>query len=351
MSEDSKTDAILTRCQDLGFADASVAPASTVPRPDALIRWLSDGRHGEMTWLESYLAQRIDPRKTMPEAKSIICVADRYAGGEAGVVDPTIPRHGRIARYARGDDYHRIIKKRLHELCDELARDFPDEKFRACVDTAPVLERAHAARAGLGYIGKNTLLIEPGVGSYLLLGEIITTLQLEPHRTPLEDHCGTCTRCLDACPTDALTPYELDATRCLSYLTIEHRSEIDEQFFGATGDWLFGCDICQEVCPHNGETEPTISAEVHPAYTPRRQGFDLLEVLGWTEDDRRDAFTRSAMKRAKLWMMKRNALIVAGNWLNENDDGELRDRVREIAADPDEHDVVRATAQQVLSRL
>ena len=158
---------------------------------------------------------------------------------------------GRIARYALGDDYHEIIKDRLHVLADWLRQIAPDAQTRAAVDTAPVLERELAGLAGIGWVGKNTCVIHPRVGSWLLLGQIITTLSLSADE-PMPDHCGTCTRCIDACPTDAITqPYQLDASRCISYLTIEHRGEIPTEFHGPIGDWLYGCDICQDVCPHN----------------------------------------------------------------------------------------------------
>jgi epoxyqueuosine reductase len=221
------------------------------------------------------------------------------------------------------------------------------------VDTAPLLEREHAQRAGLGAVGKNTLLIERGVGSWLLLGEIITTLKLEPSQPARPDPCGSCTRCIDACPTGAITPWSVDATKCISYLTIEHRSLVNEDLFPGAGGWIFGCDICQEVCPHNGPRRigGRHAPETHDAYAPRRDGFGLLEVLNWTEDDRRDAFSRSALKRAKLSMMKRNALIAAGNALVRHDHPALRARIEALADDAGEDELVRTTAMAVWKRL
>ncbi len=349
------TAAVLKRCHELGFALAGVASAEPTRWGTQLRHWLALGRHGEMGYLARHLQQRIDPRRMVPGARSIICVADRYHDGcsEDEPVSGGGPR-GRIARYARGDDYHRVMKKRLHSLRDELAKEYPDRAWRVCVDTAPVLERELAQRAGLGSVGKHTLLIEPGVGSWLLLGEIITSLELAP--TPADDAgptdpCGTCTRCIDACPTDAITPWSVDATRCISYLTIEHRSEIDEAFHELIGEWIFGCDICQEVCPHNQPTHRTASARTHAAYAPRRDSFELLKVLDWDEQARREAFGRSAMKRAKLPMMKRNALLAAGNWLARFDDPLLRRRICQIADDPGQPDLVRSTARSVVRRL
>jgi len=343
---------ILTLCRNLGFAAAGIAPAAPTDYADELRAWLDDGRHGEMDYLDRTRDVLVDPAGVLPGARAIICVADRYhdgtgGSGEAGEASLP-PRTGRIARYARGDDYHRVIRKRLHALCDALRDVHPNEHFRACVDTAPLLEREHAARAGLGAIGKHTLLIERGVGSWLLLGSVLTTLPLAPSAPAEPDPCGTCTRCIDVCPTDAITPFAVDARRCISYLTIEHRTPIDRSLHAGMGDWIFGCDVCQEVCPHNQPTERTRAAPVHDAYAPRRAGFDLLEVLDWSEDDRRAAFVRSAMKRAKLAMMKRNAVIAAGNYLSSTEDAELRQRLIAITGDAGEDEMVRGAAREVL---
>ncbi len=347
---EAPTDAILDRCLALGFALAGVAEAGPTRYERQYRDWIKAGKHGEMAYLARNVEQRLDPRTMIPGAKSIICVADRY--GEEGT---EAQRHGgtkgRIARYARGDDYHVVMKKRLHQLADELAQQFPDEVFRVCVDTAPVLEREHAQRAGLGAVGKHTLLIQEGVGSYLLLGEIITTLALAP--TPSAegaDPCGSCTRCIDACPTSAITPWSVDATRCISYLTIEHRGPIGEQFHEAMADWIFGCDVCQEVCPHNQPTVRSAQAKAHDAYVPRREDFDLLTVLGWDEEARRAMFRTSPMKRAKLAMMKRNALIAAGNVKGGADHASLRGRVEALAEDETPGEMVRGTAEVVSKR-
>ncbi|MCH8261075.1 MAG: tRNA epoxyqueuosine(34) reductase QueG [Planctomycetes bacterium] len=351
------TQQVLGRCRALGFALAGVAEARPTKYGEQYLAWIGASKHGEMAYLARNIEKRMDVRTMLPGAgaKSIICVADRY-GGEGieasrhqGIKGGEENETGKIARYARGDDYHVVMKKRLHRLADELAEQFPDETFRVCVDTAPVLEREHAQRAGLGAVGKHTLLIQEGVGSYVLLGEIITTLALAP--TPSaegDDPCGSCTRCIDACPTSAITPWSVDATRCISYLTIEHRGPIGEQFHEAMGDWIFGCDVCQEVCPHNQPTVRTTQAEAHDAYAPRREGFDLLTVLGWDEGARRVMFRKSPMKRAKLPMMKRNALIAAGNVLVNADGNALRAQIEAIAQDESECEIVRTTAEVVL---
>jgi epoxyqueuosine reductase len=368
---------VLERCRALDFALAGVAAAKPSAYEPELRAWLAAGKHGEMQYLARHAAQRLDPARFVPGARSVICVADRYHDGAADPQEPSSgdPR-GRIARYAHGADYHLVMKKRLHRLADELTAELPGETFRVCVDTAPVLERELAQRAGLGAVGKHTLLIEPGAGSWLLLGEIVTTAVLAPSAPGVADPCGSCTRCIDACPTGAITPWSVDATRCISYLTIEHRSFIEPDLYAQIGDWIFGCDVCQEVCPHNQPTDRSRDLAVPAAYAARRREFDLLEVLGWNEQSRRDAFVRSAMKRAKLAMMKRNALVAAGNALvaagnapvaagnalvaagnapvaagnalGAGDRPALRRRVEAIAADGAEADVVRSTARAVL---
>ena len=221
------------------------------------------------------------------------------------------PWHGRVARYALGDDYHEVIKARLYALADWIRDVAPEARTRAAVDTAPVLERELAARAGIGWVGKHTGVLNARVGSWLLLGEVFTTLPL-PADEPATDHCGTCTRCIDACPTGAITaPYQLDARRCISYLTIEHRDAIPPEYHAAVGDWLYGCDVCQDVCPHNRDAP----AAEDPALQPRfpTGSLDVREVLAWTDEEYRARLKGSAMKRVKLPLLKRNAQIVLQN--------------------------------------
>jgi len=230
-------------------------------------------------------------------------------GATGGLTASVESEEGRIARYAWGRDYHRVVKGKLHKLADAMrARFGPNVSTRACVDTAPVIERELAAQAGVGWIGKNTMVLHQELGSYFVLGVLLTTLELEPDE-PLEDHCGSCNACLDACPTDAFPkPYEMDASRCLSYLTIEHRGDIPAEFHSKVGDWVFGCDVCQEVCPFN--RRPPVTNE--PDFTIRRPGpaIDPKSILNWTPEDY-DKITRgSATRRATLEMWKRNAGIV-----------------------------------------
>ncbi|MEQ8769965.1 MAG: tRNA epoxyqueuosine(34) reductase QueG [Phycisphaerales bacterium] len=350
-------DAVVSLCRDAGFAAAGVASVEPSRWERELRAWLDAGKHGTMAWLENNVEVRADPARLLDGARSAVMVADLYHARADADDPPLEPGRGRIARYARGDDYHDVIKKRLHTLCDALRERFPDERFRAFTDTAPVLERELAQRAGIGWTGKHTLTIHPKIGSYLLLGGFVTTLALDKPEAQesVTDHCGTCTRCIDACPTDAITPYSVDATRCISYLTIEHRAPIDSRFHAAMGDWVFGCDVCQEVCPHNSPREPGQlpegGAARHRAYEPTRRPadrFDLLEVLGWSAEDRSRVLSKSAMKRATLAMWRRNAAIAAGNALGSNDLPDLRARLATIASDDAEDPMVRDAARQAL---
>ena len=338
------TTQVVTLCKKHGFALAGVAAASPSKFSGEFESWLQAEKHGEMKWLTNNVSLRMDPANFVDGAKSVICVADRYGSGED---EPLLPRHGRVARYARGGDYHKVMKKRLHQVCDTLRESDQDSIFRACVDTAPLLEREYAQAAGLGAIGKHTLLIEQGVGSWLLLGAIVTTAVLQPTGTKTNvDPCSSCTACIDACPTDAITPWSVDATACISYLTIEHRSFIDSKWFSAIGDWIFGCDICQEVCPHNQPKEKNKSMQIHKQYLNGTSSLDLLEVLNWTEHDRRVHFRGSAMKRAKLDMIRRNAVIVARNLLTKVEDQELRKKLIDISLDENEEAIVRDAAMK-----
>lgn len=334
-------------CEAHGFALSGVTATTRSKHDVQLLQWLADEKQGEMDWMHRNVEVRLDPRNLVEDAKSIVCVGDRYSSLEA---EEFSALDGKIARYARGRDYHKVMKKRLHEICDVLREKFPEEIFRACVDTAPVLEREFAQRAGLGAVGKHTLLIEQGVGSWLLLGAIVTTADIASSIPSPSDPCSSCTRCIDACPTDAITPWEVDARKCISYLTIEHRTAIDPEYYPKMGRWLFGCDICQEVCPHNQPSERSSLAPLHEVYTPRFGAFDVLDVLHWDEEARREHISGSSMKRAKLGMLRRNAVIVAGNILAENPHPNLLAKLKEIAHDKTEEPLVARTASEVLNQ-
>jgi epoxyqueuosine reductase len=302
---------IKEKARGLGFDLVGFAPAQRSRHAEYVREWLAAGRAGSMAYLEKRLDERIDPAVYLPGAQSIICVAMNYHFPLEEVAEEARSFHGRIARYALGDDYHEIIKQRLHALADWIREIAPDAQTRAAVDTAPVLERELADMAGIGWVGKNTCVINPRVGSWLLLGQIITTLAL-PADEPMADHCGTCTRCIDACPTAAITqPYQLDASRCISYLTIEHRAEIPAEFHAPIGDWIYGCDICQDVCPHNSRAPAGTETRLAPRFPTG--SLDAREVLQWDEQAYRDRLRQSAMKRIKLPVLKRNAQIVLNN--------------------------------------
>lgn len=346
---------VLKSCDDLGFALAGITGAESSRHEAELRAWLDAGRHGSMAYLARQVEERLSPQRLMPGARSMVLVADQYAARGTSE-DPPLPLwHGKVARYARGRDYHEIIKRRLHALCDRLRAEHPGETFRAFVDTAPVLEREHAARAGLGWVGKHTLLIHPRVGSYLLLGGVLTTLELRQPggQMPITDHCGTCTRCIDACPTRAISPYSVDATRCIAYLTIERRGPIDPRLHEPMGQWVFGCDVCQEVCPHNSPRDGGVEVgRPGPAYAGGAPSLDLLAVLGWSPEDRAAALRGSAMKRATLEMWKRNAIIALGNAISDRaDPTPALERLRRASQDHAETELVRRTAREVLDRL
>jgi epoxyqueuosine reductase len=344
---------VLRRCRELGFALAGVATLERSEWDDELLAWLAAGKHGSMEYLNRNVDLRLEPSRLLEGAVSCVMVADLYhTRGEETAKDEDGVPSGKIARYARGRDYHEEIKKRLHTLADELRAAHPGQECRAFVDTAPVLERELAQRAGLGWIGKHTLLIHPRVGSYMLLGGVMTTMKLRADDgARVMDHCGTCTRCIDACPTRAITERSVDATRCISYLTIERRGAIDAAMADKLSGWIYGCDICQEVCPHNSPRgEGAEVGERHGAYEPRREALPLLDVLGWTEEDRRREFQSSAMKRATLAMMKRNAILLAGDELAKREDAALRAAVERAALDESADAMVRDAARAVLSR-
>ena len=488
-SEDARR--ALERAHELGFALAGVAPAEPSRHGEHVRSWLAEQRHGEMHYLADPLDVRLDPNRLVPGAKSILLVADAYpteeekgprgrgAGGssvEGQASDATragdpgtehrspvtghrsparspltihhAPLTSRIARYAWGDDYHKVMKKRLFALADALRERHADASFRCCVDTAPLLEREHAAAAGMGWIGKHTLLLHPRHGSFLLLGAIVTDLDLATSEAigyprslvPPTDRCGTCTRCIDACPTGcifdprvndypgphadgagagseeravgedhtaspfpgvqrageagvgseergagseereagseergasvAAPPRAIDASQCISYLTIEHRSAIDPKLHAPMGDWLIGCDVCQDVCPYNNASAtqhaldtdtpaPREPLPIHLRYRPREElavGLDPFEVLQWAEDDRRRVFQGSALKRVKLDMLHRNALIVLTNaaaGLPPDDDRRAAAlaETQRLTDDPNASPLVRETARVCQSRL
>jgi epoxyqueuosine reductase len=301
--------AIKAKGRELGFDLVGIAPAAPSRYREYLRRWLDEGQGGAMEFLGGRFKERTDPTVYLPGAASVICVAMNYhVRLEASPAAEGV--RARVARYALGDDYHEIIKDRLHDLADWL-RETAGGLTKSAVDTAPVMEKELAARAGVGWQGKNTCTINENIGSWLLLGEILTTLAL-PHDEPATDRCGTCRRCLDACPTGAIVaPYQLDARKCISYLTIEHRGEIGAELQRQMGDWLYGCDICQDVCPWNSKALESLDPALRPRFPTGT--VDAREVAKWDEDSYRAGLRHSAMKRVKLPQLQRNARIVLNN--------------------------------------
>ncbi|HKP58838.1 MAG TPA: tRNA epoxyqueuosine(34) reductase QueG [Polyangiales bacterium] len=296
----------------LGFARVGIAAATALHEDASRLRaWVAAGRHGQMQYMADTAEVRADPRHPdmMPSARSVIVLATAYARS------PGLPRlsgsGGRIARYAQGRDYHPVLYDRLRAVKRRLRE--AGATARACVDSMPVLERAWAVRAGLGFIGKNACLIIPGLGSHVLLSIVLTSAELVPD-SPMPERCGSCRLCLDACPTQAfLGPRELDARRCISYLTIEHEGSIAAELRSGMGEWLFGCDVCQDVCPYNKreQVQPT-AADVH---APRERIRELgAEDFLRMDEHVFDRYTRStALRRAGRAGMARNAAIALGN--------------------------------------
>jgi epoxyqueuosine reductase len=300
----------------LGFDLVGVAPAEPTRETESLRGWLERGFAGEMHYIGRRAEERIDPRRVLEGARSVVALGVVYDPGERPEPGPDAFR---VARYAGGDDYHEVLIDRVRALeagLEPLAGR--PVRTRGYVDTGPVLERAFAARAGIGWIGKNSCLIHPRLGSYLFLAVVLTDLVLAPDR-PMADRCGSCTACLDACPTDAFAePYLLDATRCISYTTIEARGEVPEPLRTGQGGWGFGCDVCQEVCPWNTRERRVVPADptgLREQLAPRPEWIapTLRWVLGLDEEHWRGATRRTALRRAKYRGLMRNALVAAGN--------------------------------------
>ena len=303
---------IKAKARDLGFDLCGVAPAGDLPELTAFEGWLARGYAGEMAYLHRSADRRADVRRVLPSARTVIVTGTVYNTTVPCSTECADPDRAHIARYAWGDDYHDVLGERLQALLAWLRASSP-APFEACayVDTGPVQERVYARHAGLGWIGKNTCVINDTLGSWVFLAEIITSLPLEVD-APALDQCGTCTLCLDACPTHALVaPGELDSTRCISYLTIEQRGPIAEEFASAIGSHVYGCDICQEVCPWN----QLAATSDDPAWQPRTAwlGARVTALSDASDDDLRVAMRGSAMKRAKVSGLRRNLAVALEN--------------------------------------
>jgi epoxyqueuosine reductase len=300
----SFSEQIKIKAAEIGFTKIGIARAEPLTTEgERLSEWLGSGFHGQMAWLEREPEKRSDPSLLFPNARSVIVVALNYYTNNQHDPDPTT---GKISRYAWGDDYHDIMREKLTELIAWIKAEQPLAEGKICVDTAPMMDKAWAVRAGVGWIGKSTNLITTDVGSWVFIGEIILDIELEYDSDMVMDHCGTCTACLDACPTDAIVePYVVDARKCISYATIELRDEaLPDEFTGKMEGWIYGCDICQDVCPWNRFETPSTETRFEPRNGETSVELDSLAQMEHEEYVVR--FRKSAIKRAKLTGLKRN---------------------------------------------
>jgi epoxyqueuosine reductase len=320
----------------LGFQLAGIAPATAADGFEQLRAWLDQSFAGEMSYMERHADARRHPASILPEVRSVLMVGMNY--------NPSTKAGEAIARYALGTDYHDVLRARLNQLVAWVQQEVPGCRGRGVVDTAPLLERDFARRAGLGWFGKNTMLLNKRLGSFFFLGALLLDLDLQPDPPHEASHCGTCTACLDACPTQSFVgPYQLDARRCISYLTIELKGPVPPNLREDVGDWLFGCDVCQEVCPWNRKAPP--GAE--PALQPRDDlvAVDPVELLGLSEVEFRHRFRTTALMRTKRRGLLRNAALVLGN----RGDPAALPALRRALEDPEP--LVRDAAQWAIERI
>jgi epoxyqueuosine reductase len=309
--------AVIQRAAELGLDRIGFAPASSPPRAEFFRRWLAEGRAGTMTYLNRSAERRSDPQKVLGGARTVIVAGQSYFTEKLPPEVRTDPSRGVIAAYAWGEDYHTVLLEKLKQLAEAITRLCPGTASTCHVDTGPVLERDFAEQAGLGFVGKNTLLIAPRMGSLLFLGEILTTAELPLSPAVHMPSCGSCTRCLAACPTGALiSPCVLDARLCISYLTIEYKGIIRRELRGLMGNHIFGCDDCQDCCPWNNRFA-TVTRERAYYGGRERQAPPLSELAGLTEREFRIRFSGSAVLRAGGAAFLRNAAVALGNWRDE----------------------------------
>jgi epoxyqueuosine reductase len=339
------TDGLKSEALRLGFDAVGVAPAVPAPGYPNLLSWLEAGHQAGMEYMSRHSTARQHPDSVLEGVRSLIVVSLVY-GAKAAGTSTLPPTRGKVARYARGRDYHRVLWDKLDALLEWLRAQCPTVRGRAVVDTAPLLERDFARLAGIGWIGKNTMLISRRLGSFTFLGALLVDAELAYDQPHHPDHCGTCTRCLDACPTQAFVgPYQLDSRRCISYWTIEHRGMMPEENAAALDGWVFGCDICQDVCPWNREAPPGRAPE-------------LKEVSEWLEPDLVEWLTRgevewksrlkgTALARARRSGLVRNAALVLGARRATEATGALSARLDDASEDPS----ARAAAAWALERI
>ncbi|WP_228237016.1 tRNA epoxyqueuosine(34) reductase QueG [Allomuricauda sp. M10] len=291
---------IKTEAKRLGFLSCGISKAGFLEiEAPRLEKWLNQNMHGEMRYMENHFDKRLDPTKLVEGSKSVISLLLNYFPSEEQQPDSY-----KISKYAFGTDYHFVIKDKLKHLLQFIQEEIGEVHGRAFVDSAPVLDKAWAAKSGLGWIGKNSNLLTQQVGSFYFIAELIVDLELE-YDTPVTDHCGTCTACIDACPTQAIVePYVVDGSKCISYFTIELKNEIPSEFHGKLDDWMFGCDVCQDVCPWNRFSKPHQEPLFNP--NPDLLNFSKKDWEEITEDVFHKIFKKSAVKRTKLEGLRRN---------------------------------------------
>ncbi len=300
---------LVSFAREIGFDSCRVAACGSAPHAEAFRNWLNEDGHGEMGYMERGEEKRCDPKKVLPDARSIVVLAKNYFQGGAVHRNAATAKTGRIARYAWGDDYHDLIERGLDKI-DEFLREFGGQQ-KCYVDTGPVLERDHAAEAGIGWHGKSTMLIDEQLGTWFFLAEVLTTLELPPDEA-VPDRCGTCERCIKACPTGAITaPHRLDARRCISYLTIELKGSIPLELRPLIGNRIFGCDDCLDACPWNRFAQ--VSREAAFSARPSTVGMPLRDYLSLSDDEFRVLFRNSPIKRIKRRGFLRNVCIALGN--------------------------------------
>lgn len=310
--EHSLSQQIRSKALDLGFSKVGFTPADRLEREGQhLLTWLEQGYHASMAWMAKEPEKRVDLHRIVPGVRSVVSVALNYY---TEFKHDGRPDAGKISRYAWGDDYHLVLTDRLERLLKEIQTIQPSVNGKIYVDTGPVMEKVWAARAGLGWQGKHTNLITKEFGSWVFLGEILLDVELE-YDTPVEDACGTCTACIDACPTQAIVqPYVVDSNKCISYLTIEHRGEFPADVSGRFEQWIYGCDICQDVCPWNRFQQPTDDKSFQPRDWNKSPTID--KILALTKEEFTNHFRKSPIKRTKRDGLKRNAMAVRRQQLN-----------------------------------
>jgi epoxyqueuosine reductase len=314
--------------RECDFELAGIARAEPLPADNRrYLDWVDRGMAGAMGYLTDRRSTiRTDPKLLLASARSIICVGKLYNGPEPHSTELKDSNRGWISRYAWGEDYHNVVGRGLQRLVERLPSGY---EYKICVDTAPLLERSYAREAGLGWIGKNTCLINQEIGSWFFLGEVVTSLEIEPDAPP-PDRCGTCTRCIEACPTQAIAPggYQVDARRCIPYFTIELRGSVPAEMRAGIGQHIFGCDICQDVCPWNREAP--LSSDL--AFEPRHFAPPLEKLAALGEQEFRELYAHSPIQRAKYTGFLRNVAVAMGN----SGLAKFREPLEKLAHGPDE---------------